>query len=98
MRRRPYALPFPAQVPLLTELVLEREGPLRPAAAEDFVEAAVHHGHAGHALAAARTGRLELPHLAVSELSRVHRAQVVRSTALRLELPEVAGAVAAATG
>jgi Uncharacterised nucleotidyltransferase len=98
MRRRPYALPFPDQVPLLIELVVAAPTPLRPAEPGGFVEAAVHHGLAGVALAAARAGRLALPHLAVSELSRVHRAQVVRSTALRLELPRVADAVTAATG
>ncbi|HEX8205243.1 MAG TPA: nucleotidyltransferase family protein [Solirubrobacteraceae bacterium] len=98
MRRRPYALPFPDQVPLLIELALAGPGPLRPADPGELVEAAVHHGLAGHALAAARSGRLELPHPAVSDLSRVHRAQVVRSTALRLELPKVAEVVAGATG
>ena len=98
MRRRPYALPFPDQVPLLVDLVLGGDMPLRPGPPQELVDAAVHHGLAGHALAAARAGRLVLPHPAVSDLSRVHRAQVVRSTALRLELARVADALAAAAG
>lgn len=98
MRRRPFALPFPDQVPLLAALVRDPAAPLHPADPDAFVEAAIHHALAGHALAAARRGTLEVPHAGLSELSRVHRAQVVRSTALRLELPSVADALAQATG
>jgi hypothetical protein len=90
LRRRPLSLPHDDQTPLLAELA--RGGAVEAADPDRLVRAALYHGFAVDALGAAREGRLALPEGQRRTLADVAAIGVLRSAALRRELPAVAEA------
>jgi hypothetical protein len=88
IRRAPLSLPYPDQVEALAGLLLGREA--RPTDPARFVEAALHHGVAGYALAA------KLPEDARGRLADAHARGVAHAALLRRELAALAEPLAGA--
>jgi hypothetical protein len=96
LRRAPFALPHPEELPRLIALVQER--PCPPGDADALVTAALHHGVAGYALAAEADGRLALPARQLRQLADTHGRRLLRSALLRRELDGVVRALESACG
>jgi hypothetical protein len=96
LRRRPYALPDPDQLPGLVAVLLGR--PFEPAEPLAFVEAAIGHRVVGACAGAAADGHLGLSDPAASALRDAHTVSVLRATLMRRELPRVAEALSNACG
>lgn len=96
LRRAPFALPHPEELPRLTALVQER--PCPPGDPDGLIEAALHHGVGGYALEAAAAGRLPLPPASSRRLADAQGRRLLRSALLRRELAGVARVLEAACG
>lgn len=93
IRRRPFALPYRDQVPLLIGLLGEPPGaPGRPD--QRFVEAALAHGLAGRLARVCESGATELSAGERRQLARRLAMRHARMRALRAELPRICAAVA----
>jgi hypothetical protein len=96
LRRAPFALPHPQELPRLIAAVQER--PCTPGDPDALVVAALHHGVAGYALAAEAAGRLALPPGPRRRLADAHGRRLLRSALLRRELAGVVRALETACG
>ena len=96
LRRAPFALPHPDELPRLIALVQER--PCPPGDPGALVDAALHHGVAGYALEATAAGRLSLPAGPRRRLADAQGRRLLRSALLRRELAGVVRPLQAACG
>ena len=96
VRRTPFALPYPAQVPELATVIMGRA--CSPRDPDRFVEAAGHHNVRGIVLSAALVGRVELDPHAQRTLEDGYLRQVARTGLLRRELAQTLSTVETACG
>jgi hypothetical protein len=99
LRRRPFALPFDDQTPVLAALLTRSGDPLaQPRDAARLVDAALYHRVDGYAAEAVRRGQLALSPGPRGRLARIAAVHRVHSRALRHELADLAPILADACG
>jgi hypothetical protein len=97
LRRRPFALRHPEQLPALVA-TLRGEGAVGRGDPARFVEAAVAHRVIGPCVAALGEGRLSLPAEAARGLRDAHAVAALRAALMRRELASIAEPLAKAIG
>jgi hypothetical protein len=96
LRRPPYGIPYPGQVPLLVDLLAGRQ--VEPSDPDRFRDAVVAHRVTGFAESAIESGRLLVPDEIAGQLRDAHTVATLRSSLLRRELTTVAPRLADACG
>jgi hypothetical protein len=96
LRRPPYGIPYPGQVPLLVDLLADRR--VEPAEPDRFRDAVVAHRLTGFAESAIESGRLQVPDQIAGQLRDAHTVATLRSGLLRCELTTIAPLLADACG
>lgn len=94
LRRTPFSLPYPDQVPELAAVVCGKAG--APRTPQRFLEAAAYHNVSGIVLGAVQAGRISLTDAAHRTLADGHLRRVARTSLLRAELEPVVPTVRAA--
>lgn len=87
LRRPPFGIQQPAQVPLLVDLI--RGGPVEPSDPTAFREAVVLHRVTGFADSAIQAGRLMVPADIARQLRDAHTVATLRSGLMRRELARI---------
>jgi hypothetical protein len=96
VRREPFALPFPEDVPSLAAVLLG--GTHTAGQPARFLEAAERHNVVAFVLAAAQEGRVRLPAPAPRQLADGHLGRIARTALLRREAARIAPVITAACG